>query len=596
MATPDISILIGLEGGFSISSGSGKLIRNQIEGIIRQTQSQIKLQLQIDTTYLQQKVKDAIANMPPVKIPIDTSGGGSGNSNGGKGGGVSDLQKIGSMVAELHRKKAKLLDLSSSTKEAQALNRQIERLKQNIANAKASYQLKSGKTSQEIQSEVMALSSVTKATDSYYQNVAKANDAYDAQIKKIRELKQNLEASFGNQKSTYATGDVDQRVKDQWAQYEKLYLSVQQKAKNILRGSFNTSDPAGQASELRGLINLYGQLEKMLSGVGATHVDVQKKSESATLSMRKTASRVYEFYQQIKDTAPEDFKQKVLNLFDSTRLGTFAGTSKQATMELEKYKNEAYAAGYATEAFGQKIARVFKQKIGYGIMAAAAMKARQALRQLYTNVVEMDKAMTQLRIVTNDTDAAYSRFAANAAKAAKSIGASVTDIMTSAETYARLGYTLDESLNLSSTTAQLANVAATDAETATSFMTAILKGFNKDAASAEEIGDMLTLVGKKYAISAEELGAALERGGASMAAANNTLEESIALLAAGNAAVQNAETVGNAMKTVTMRIRGSSAEDLEDAGLATDNLCESTSKLRKEIKALSGVDIMLNED
>lgn len=48
------------------------------------------------------------------------------------------------------------------------------------------------------------------------------------------------------------------------------------------------------------------------------------------------------------------------------------------------------------------------------------------------------------------------------------------------------------------------------------------------------------------------------------------------------------------MKTVTMRIRGSSAEDLEEAGLAVDSLCESTSKLRNEIKALSGVDIMLN--
>lgn len=596
--TPDIEILVGVEGGGSISGASGVKIRNQLTNIISNINKQqaTQLRLKVDQQYIQNQIANAIKTMPPVdlNVKVNPNGGGSGGGSTGGNSAVNQIQKIGSMVAELHRKKAKLLDLSSSTKEAQALNRQIERLKQNIANAKASYQSKSGKTSQEIQSEVMALSSVTKATDSYYQNVAKANDAYDAQIKKIRELKQNLEASFGNQKSTYATGDVDQRVKDQWAQYEKLYLSVQQKAKNILRGSFNTSDPASQASELRGLINLYGQLEKMLSGVGATHVDVQKKSESATLSMRKTASRVYEFYQQIKDTAPADFKQKVLNLFDSTRLGTFAGTSKQATMELEKYKNEAYAAGYATEEFGQKIARVFKQKIGYGIMAAAAMKLRQTLRQLYTNVVEMDSAMTQLRIVTNDTDSAYERFASNAAKAAKSIGASVTDIMKSSETYARLGYSLDESLSLSTTTAQLANVAATDANTATTFMTAILKGFNKTASDAEGIGDILTLVGKKYAISAEELGAALERGGASMAAANNTLEESVALLAAGNAAVQNAETVGTAMKTVTMRIRGSSAEDLEEAGLAADNLCESTSKLRKEIKALSGVDIMLS--
>lgn len=44
-----------------------------------------------------------------------------------------------------------------------------------------------------------------------------------------------------------------------------------------------------------------------------------------------------------------------------------------------------------------------------------------------------------------------------------------------------------------------------------------------------------------------------------------------------------------------MRIRGAKTE-LEEAGLDADNMAESTAKLREEIKALSGVDIMLNED
>ena len=40
-----------------------------------------------------------------------------------------------------------------------------------------------------------------------------------------------------------------------------------------------------------------------------------------------------------------------------------------------------------------------------------------------------------------------------------------------------------------------------------------------------------------------------------------------------------------------MRIRGAKTE-LEDAGLETDGMVESTAKLREEILALSGVDIM----
>ena len=48
-----------------------------------------------------------------------------------------------------------------------------------------------------------------------------------------------------------------------------------------------------------------------------------------------------------------------------------------------------------------------------------------------------------------------------------------------------------------------------------------------------------------------------------------------------------------AFKTISMRIRGATTE-LEEAGLETDGMAESTAKLRKEIKALSGVDIMID--
>ena len=44
-----------------------------------------------------------------------------------------------------------------------------------------------------------------------------------------------------------------------------------------------------------------------------------------------------------------------------------------------------------------------------------------------------------------------------------------------------------------------------------------------------------------------------------------------------------------------MRIRGATTE-LEDAGLETEGMAESTAKLREEIKALSGIDIMIDEN
>lgn len=62
-----------------------------------------------------------------------------------------------------------------------------------------------------------------------------------------------------------------------------------------------------------------------------------------------------------------------------------------------------------------------------------------------------------------------------------------------------------------------------------------------------------------------------------------------------NSVVQNPDSVGTAFKTISMRIRGATTE-LEDAGLETEGMAESTAKLREEIKALSGIDIMIDEN
>lgn len=67
------------------------------------------------------------------------------------------------------------------------------------------------------------------------------------------------------------------------------------------------------------------------------------------------------------------------------------------------------------------------------------------------------------------------------------------------------------------------------------------------------------------------------------------MEEAVALTAAANTIIQDADSVGNALKTVSMRIRGTTTKELEAAGLETDGLIENTSKLYSKIKALTAV-------
>ena len=100
-----------------------------------------------------------------------------------------------------------------------------------------------------------------------------------------------------------------------------------------------------------------------------------------------------------------------------------------------------------------------------------------------------------------------------------------------------------------------------------------------------------------FAISSSGIGQALLRSASAMAEAGNTIDESIGLITAANSVVQNPETVGTAMKTLSLRIRGAKVE-LEDAGEDVDGMANSVSELQKKLLALTGgkVNIMLDEN
>lgn len=56
--------------------------------------------------------------------------------------------------------------------------------------------------------------------------------------------------------------------------------------------------------------------------------------------------------------------------------------------------------------------------------------------------------------------------------------------------------------------------------------------------------------------------------------------------------VQDPNSVGSALRTISLRLRGTSVKILEEMGEETDGVVESVSKMQEKIKALSGVDIL----
>lgn len=327
---------------------------------------------------------------------------------------------------------------------------------------------------------------------------------------------------------------------------------------------------------------------------------VTGSNDSQGLSYIKLANNIStyiaKYEQSLKKKAPHQYQQLV-QLQQQLQNGTFAGKPGSAKGQFEQLQLDARAAGGEVDTLGMKIKNLFNSRLGYMISHYPLIYAIQLLKSVYTNVTEIDSALTQLSIVSGKSTAMLRDGLDAVADSAREANASIKDMLKSMETYARLGYNLDDSEYMSKITNMYANVANTDVDTATSSLTAILKGYKYEAEDLESIADILVKVGQEYAISAEELGTGLQTAGATLKLTGTDLEKSIALLTAGNAAMQDADKVATALKTSALRIQGTEASisELEEMGEDVEGLAEGTSKLRDEIKALSGVDIMFSD-
>lgn len=271
--------------------------------------------------------------------------------------------------------------------------------------------------------------------------------------------------------------------------------------------------------------------------------------------------------------------------------------------EFRRLDMEADKAGLKMQSLGDRIKTQFAKYSSYLSVASVFMYTTMAMRSMFNQVVTIDSAMTELKKVTDETASSYDKFLDNASSRAKEIGTTIDGLVSSTADFARLGYNFEDSQGL----AEVANIYAVvgdeieGVEDATESLISTMAAFKDEANDvsntdfAMNIVDKFNEIGNKFAISSGGIGEALKRSASSLDAANNSIDESIALITAANTVVQNPEKVGNAFKTISMRIRGAKTE-LEEAGESTEGMAESTASMRKEIMALSGVDIMLNEN
>lgn len=304
--------------------------------------------------------------------------------------------------------------------------------------------------------------------------------------------------------------------------------------------------------------------------------------------LRQNYSRAF------KDPAwDESFKSLYAGFQNALERGASPEEIDRLSKSLSNLKEKARAAGEAGKTFGQRFQEGFAKFANWFSISQLFMGAINKAQQMVQVVKEIDKAMTSVRKVTDESSASYARYMESALSRSADLAAQVPGYIEATAGWARMGYGMEEAKKLGELSTIYYNVGdgVETVDDATNSLISTMKAFSIQAEDAEGILDKLNYVGNNFGITSGGLGEILQRSAASLSAANTDLIKSIAIGTAGNEIINDPQKVGNGLKTLSMRLRGSTAE-LEAAGEEVDEYVTSTSKMREGIKALTGVDIM----
>lgn len=512
---------------------------------------------------------------------------------------VKQKEKLAEATRKLHQeeKQSSQDSVNSALKDQVSAWKQIQSIREKIAKAdNPDFINQLQETKRYYQQQYLDATKILKSNQ----------DLYDAQgqlnrLKQI-ELETTAKISQYQSKNTESVSKYNQSLKDNATQKLSTYNDSSKYTPEFIE-------------QVNSKISEIGQLDitkpEDVARLKTIDSEVQKIVDDSKLlenKLVKQDSKIADIISQMKI-----FRSQNTNMSSSQKQALddvinyaekLANTGKVTAQQIEKIKI-SFSGLKAVVASSGNMGKNFFSQIGNRLTDMNSKFVAQFLswqdwiryiQQGINTVRELDTAMTEVRKVSNATETQYASFRDTVSSTAKEIATTNKELLNSSADFLRLGYSLDQASDLAKNATLFVNVGdGVDITEATEDMITAMKAFDIQAEDSIKIVDDYNQIGNQFALSASDIGEAMKRSASALETGNNSFEQSIGLITAMNEIVQNSENTGNSLKVLSLRLRGAKAE-LEDMQEDTDGLCDSTSKLREQIKSLTGVDIMIDDN
>lgn len=207
----------------------------------------------------------------------------------------------------------------------------------------------------------------------------------------------------------------------------------------------------------------------------------------------------------------------------ATLMSQYKDSAKQATQQVGKLAEQQQRFDSTFDNLSRYVQYTFSLTNGFRML-------RQVIQSTFNDVKELDAAFASIAMVTDYSVKEMWSSYDDYAEMANRLGQSTKDVIASSALFYQQGLDTAESLELTESTMKLATLAGSDFETATSQMTAALRGFHMEMEEGERITDVYSELAAKAAADVDGIAYAMSKTASIAASAGMEFETTSAFL------------------------------------------------------------------
>ena len=270
-------------------------------------------------------------------------------------------------------------------------------------------------------------------------------------------------------------------------------------------------------------------------------------------------------------------------------LSKYGKDGQQAFLSLTKQIAAAEAPTTRLSQGLKNAGEQLKRTVGWQLSSSAIHGVMSTYSQAIGYAKELNRSLTDIRIVTGQSQAQMAQFAKTANVAAKNLSSTTTRYTDAALIYYQQGLSEKQVKDRTDVTIKMANVAGVSAEKASQQLTSIWNNFYDGSKSLEHYADVMVKLGAETASSSDEISKGVQK----FAAIGNTVGLSYEYAASALATVtattrESADTVGTSFRTLFSRLQGLSLGDTLEDGTSLNKYSKALDTVGVRIKETNG--------